>query len=112
MDTFSPLQIFPEKYAQFLEGQEAAKMYLRAADCSPHVSFMEVLFDGEGQMYLNKGWEKFACAHSVKIGSFLHFKYEVDDELTVKVFDGTMCRRYYHTDSDESNEESDVKPCI
>ena len=55
---------------------------------------MEVLFDGKGRMYLDKGWENFAIAHGVDVGCFIHFKYEGDYVLTVKVFDGTTCRKY------------------
>ncbi|KAK1626306.1 hypothetical protein QYE76_000621 [Lolium multiflorum] len=62
------------------------------ADCGPRLWTVEVLFDGQGRMYLDKGWEKFAIAHGVDFGWFVHFKYEGDDVLTVKVFDGTMCR--------------------
>ena len=34
--------------------------------------------------------------------------------LTVKVFDGTMCRRYYYSDDEDTDDEcdDDVKPCI
>jgi hypothetical protein len=35
--------------------------------------------------------------------------------LTVKVFDGTTCRKYYYTDDEDTDDESDdddVKPCI
>ena len=49
-------------------------------------------------MYLDKGWENFAIAHSVDFGCFLHFKYEGDYVLTVKVFDRSMCRRHYQHD--------------
>ncbi|KAK1645946.1 hypothetical protein QYE76_063751 [Lolium multiflorum] len=56
------------------------------------VSTVEVLFDGQGRMYLDKGWEKFAIAHGVDFGCYVHFKYEGDDMLTMKVFNGTMCR--------------------
>jgi hypothetical protein len=89
-------------------------MYLRAADCSPHLWTVEVLFDGQGRMYLDKGWENFAIAHGVDFGYILHFKYEVDDVLTVKVFDVTLCRKYYYTDDEDTDDESDddVKPCI
>ncbi|KAK1680222.1 hypothetical protein QYE76_041070 [Lolium multiflorum] len=83
----------PKKFADYLDGKEPAKVYLRAADCGPRLWTMEVLFDGQGRMYLDKGWEKFAIAHGVDFGWFVHFKYEGDDVLTVKVFDGTMCRR-------------------
>ncbi|KAK1682364.1 hypothetical protein QYE76_043212 [Lolium multiflorum] len=83
----------PKKFADYLDGKEPAKVYLRAADCGPRLWTVEVLFDGQGRMYLDKGWEKFAIAHGVDFGWFVHFKYEGDDVLTVKVFDGTMCRR-------------------
>ncbi|KAK1680201.1 hypothetical protein QYE76_041049 [Lolium multiflorum] len=87
----------PKKFADYLDGKEPAKVYLRAADCGPRLWTVEVLFDGQGRMYLDKGWEKFAIAHGVDFGWFVHFKYEGDDVLTVKVFDGTMCRRYYYS---------------
>jgi hypothetical protein len=75
---------------------------------------VEVLFDGQGRMYLDKCWENFAIVHSVDFGCSLHFKYESDDVLTVKVFDGTICRKYYYTDDEDTNDKSDddVKPCI
>jgi hypothetical protein len=108
------LQALPKKFADYLDGQEPAKVYLRAADCGPRLWTVEVLFDGQGRMYLDKGWEKFAIAHGVDFGWFVHFKYEGDDVLTVKVFDGTMCRRYYYSDDEDTDDESDddVKPCI
>ncbi|KAK1666811.1 hypothetical protein QYE76_054970 [Lolium multiflorum] len=97
----------PKKFADYLDGQEPAKVYLRAADCGPRLWTVEVLFDGQGRMYLDKGWENFAIAHGVDFGCFVHFKYEGDDVLTVKVFDGTMCRKYYYSDDDDTDDESD-----
>jgi hypothetical protein len=75
---------------------------------------VEVLFEGQGRMYLDKGWENFAIAHDVDFGYILHFEYEGDDVLTVKVFDITMYRKYYYTDDEDTDDESDydVKPCI
>ncbi|KAK1607505.1 hypothetical protein QYE76_031178 [Lolium multiflorum] len=100
----SALDLFagtPKKFADYLDGKEPAKVYLRA-DCGPRLWTVEVLFDGQGRMYLDKGWEKFAIAHGVDFGWFVHFKYEGDDVLTVKVFDGTMCRRYYYSDDEDT----------
>ncbi|KAK1626380.1 hypothetical protein QYE76_000695 [Lolium multiflorum] len=104
----------PKIFADYLDGQEPAKVYLRAADCGPRLWTVEVLFDGQGRMYLDKGWEKFAIAHGVDLGGRRHIKNEGDDVLTVKVFDGTMCRRYYYSDDEDNDDESDddVKPCI
>jgi hypothetical protein len=50
----------------------------------------------------------------VDFGCFLHFKYEDDYVLTVKVFDRTTCRKYYYTDDEDTDDESDddVKPCF
>jgi hypothetical protein len=75
---------------------------------------MEVLFDRQGQMYLDKGWENFTIVHGVDFSCFLHFKYEGDDMLTVKVFDRIMCRKYYYADDEDTDDESDddMKPCI
>jgi hypothetical protein len=42
---------------------------------------------GQGRMYLHKGWENFAIVHNVDFGCFIHFKYEGDNVLTVKVFE-------------------------
>ena len=119
--TLSPL-VLPPKFAESLDGQEPAKVYLRAVDCGPRVWPVEVLFDGKGRMYLDKGSENFTIAHSVDVGCFIHFKYVGDDVLTVKVFDGTMCRKYYYTDDENSNDDDedtdddksddDVKPSI
>ena len=117
------LQRLPPKFAESLAGQEPAKVYLRAADCGPRVWTVDVWFDGEGRMYLDKGWEKFAITHSIQYGFFVHFKYEGDYVLTVKVFDGTMCRKYYYTDDENSDDvddedtdddksDDDVKPAI
>jgi hypothetical protein len=65
-------------------------------------------------MYLDKGWENFTIAHGVDFVCFLHFKYEGDYVLTVKVFDETTCKKYYYTDDEDTDDESDddVKPCI
>jgi hypothetical protein len=52
--------------------------------------------------------------HGVDFDCFLHFKYEGDDVLTVKVFNRATCRKYYYTDDEDTDDESDddVKPCI
>ena len=94
-------------------------MYLRAADCGPRFWTVDIWFDGEGRMYLEKGWEIFAKVHGVDLGWMIHFKYEGDDVLTLKMFDRTMTRKYYETDDEESEDEdtdeesdNDVKPSI
>jgi hypothetical protein len=99
---------------RYLDGQEPAKVYLRVAKCGPRFWTVEVLFNRQDRMYLNKGWENFAIAHGVDFDYFLHFKYEGDDVLTVKVFDRTTCRKYYYTNDEDTDDETDddVKSCI
>jgi hypothetical protein len=85
-----------------LDGQEPREVTLREASGGRHLWDVEVLFDGEGRMYLDRGWERFARAHDLGLGNFLVFSYDGDAVLTVKVFDGSMCRRHYHDDDEES----------
>jgi hypothetical protein len=65
-------------------------------ECGWHV---EVLFDGEGHMFLHTGYEKFALAHNLEVACLVNFKWEGYGELRVKVFDDTSCRRHHHRDS-------------
>uniref|UniRef100_A0A8I6Y8W5 TF-B3 domain-containing protein n=1 Tax=Hordeum vulgare subsp. vulgare TaxID=112509 RepID=A0A8I6Y8W5_HORVV len=57
-------------------------------------------------MYLWCGWEHFSRAHDLQLGHLLVFRYDGDVVLTMKVFDGTMCRRHYQHDDDASNGSS------
>ncbi|KAK1652092.1 hypothetical protein QYE76_069897 [Lolium multiflorum] len=92
----------PDKFAKLLDGQEPREVTLREASGGRHLWNVEVLFDGEGRMYLDRGWERFARAHDLGLGNFLVFSYDGDAVLTVKVFDGSMCRRHYHDDDEEN----------
>jgi hypothetical protein len=56
------------------------------------------MFNGQGQMFLCISWERFVCAHNLEVSCLLNFKYKGDNEVRVKVFDGTCCRRHYHDD--------------
>jgi hypothetical protein len=57
-----------DKFTEFLSCQEAAELTLRQASCGFCWWTVEVLFDGEGKMYLHIGWKKFARAHEVEVG--------------------------------------------
>jgi hypothetical protein len=63
------------------------------------------LFDGEGHMFLHTCWEKFARAHNLEVGCLVKFKWEGAGVLRVKVFDDTSCRRHYHYDISEGNDD-------
>jgi hypothetical protein len=55
-------------------------------------------------MYLHTGWEKFVRVHNLQAGCVLTFRYEGDDEMSVKVFDDTSYCRHYHTDDEEDDD--------
>uniref|UniRef100_A0ACD5XI17 Uncharacterized protein n=1 Tax=Avena sativa TaxID=4498 RepID=A0ACD5XI17_AVESA len=98
----------PDKFAEFLDGQEPRAVKLREAGGGQRRLWdVEVVFDGKGQMYLERGWEQFAREHDVHQGHFLLFSYDGEAVLTVKVFDGSMCRRHYryqHEDDEDASE--------
>jgi hypothetical protein len=73
---------------------------LREASGGRRLWDVAVWFDGEGHMYLERGWEQFARDHDLGLGNFLVFSYDGDAVLTVKVFEGRMCRRHYKHDDD------------
>ncbi|KAK1629105.1 hypothetical protein QYE76_003420 [Lolium multiflorum] len=78
---------------------------LREASCGFYRWIVDAIYDARGKMYLNIGWEKFARHHSLEAGFILLFSYFGDRDLSVKVFDETRCRRDYHGDS--TDEEDD-----
>ncbi|KAK1652123.1 hypothetical protein QYE76_069928 [Lolium multiflorum] len=90
----------PDKFASVLDGREPREVKLREAGGGRLLWDVEVVFDGEGHMYLGRGWDQFAREYDVQRGHFLVFSYDGDAVLAVKVFDGTMCRRHYKDDDD------------
>jgi hypothetical protein len=44
-----------------------------------------VLFDGEGKMYLDAGFEKFACPHSLEVGWLQLCGYEDYGDISIGV---------------------------
>jgi hypothetical protein len=46
---------------------------------------VDVLYDGEGKMYLQTGWKKFARNHDVKVDCLFNFFYEHVFEMVVNV---------------------------
>ncbi|KAE8784076.1 B3 domain-containing protein [Hordeum vulgare] len=61
---------------------------------------VEVVFDADGRIYLDRGWKQFVHAYDLGIGYFLVFRYDGNATFAVKVFDTTMCRRRYQDDDD------------
>jgi hypothetical protein len=67
----------------------------------------DVMFDGEGQMFLHNGWRRFARSHAIDVGHFDVFKYDGHRDFSVKVFDEIMCCRHYHSDEDTTGQRQD-----
>ncbi|KAK1621001.1 hypothetical protein QYE76_026518 [Lolium multiflorum] len=92
--------------ADYVAGDNRPRtMHLREAACGYYRWIVDVIYDARGKMYLNIGWEKFARHHSLEAGFILLFSYFGDKDMSVKVFDETRCRRDYHDDS--TDEEDD-----
>ncbi|KAE8804299.1 Heat shock cognate 70 kDa protein 1 [Hordeum vulgare] len=59
---------------------------LAAADgCCGGAFWVEVEVTPRGYVYLNRGWQAFACARGLKGRRYLHFKYDGEATLLVKI---------------------------
>ncbi|XP_048566058.1 B3 domain-containing protein LOC_Os12g40080-like isoform X2 [Triticum urartu] len=96
----------PGKFTKVLAGRERREVKLREDGRQRRLWDVEVVTDADGHMYLGHGWEHFAHAHDMRLGHFLVLSYDGHAVLTVKVFDGSMCRRHYQHDNDASGGSS------
>ena len=73
--------------------------------------FVELVHE-DGHLCLGRGWMTFADQYGVDIGFFLAFEFDGEDELVVKMYDGTQCRRSYRCDGsgDSSGDVSGEQP--
>ncbi|KAE8801741.1 B3 domain-containing protein [Hordeum vulgare] len=72
---------------------------------------VEVAFDTDGSMYLDRGWKQFVRAYDLRHGYFLVFRYDDNATFAVKVFNTTMCRRCYQDDDNASNGSRSSEYC-
>ncbi|XP_040378727.1 B3 domain-containing protein Os03g0212300-like [Oryza brachyantha] len=94
----------PDKFARELAGRELRDAKLRVAGAGRRLWDVEVVADdADGEVYLGRGWQQFACAHDLRGGHFLVFRYDGAAVFTVTVFDGTMCRREYRRQRDDDD---------
>ncbi|KAK1694591.1 hypothetical protein QYE76_011288 [Lolium multiflorum] len=80
----------PHRFASIVDGQDPHHVLLRVSDDATRLWSAEVMFDGEGQLFLHNGWRSFA--RTVEVGHFAVFKYDDHGVFTIKVFDETMTR--------------------
>ena len=96
----------PDRFAQALGGHAPHALMLWEASHPDDDWKVELILDDDGRLCLGRGWMKFVDEYSVEISCFLTFKFDCEDELSVKIFDGTMCRVRFGDDSGGDDEGS------
>ncbi|KAE8783846.1 B3 domain-containing protein [Hordeum vulgare] len=97
-------KVLPDNFVKMLDDHRPQNMKLRQADNGLRKLWdVEVAFDTDGSMYLDRGWKQFVRAYDLRHGYFLVFRYDDNATFVVKVFDTTMCWRRYQDDGDASN---------
>jgi hypothetical protein len=89
----------PQRFASIVEGQEPKHVLLRVSGGTTDLWLAEVMFDGEGKMFLHVGGA-LPARTTLRLGIVV-FKYDGHNNFIFKVFDGTMCHRHYHSDEDD-----------
>ncbi|KAE8777537.1 B3 domain-containing protein [Hordeum vulgare] len=91
--------VLPDNFAKMLDGHRPQNMKMRQAGNGLRKLWdVEVVFDTDGSMYLDRGWKQFVRAYDLRHGYFLVFRYDDNATFAVKVFDTTMCGRRYQDD--------------
>ncbi|KAE8820437.1 B3 domain-containing protein [Hordeum vulgare] len=97
----SSRMVLLHNFVKMLDGHRPQNMKLRqAGNGIRKLWHVEVVFDTDGRMYLDRGWKHFVRAYDLGIGYFIVLRYDGNATFTVKVFDTTMCRRRYQDDDD------------
>ncbi|KAE8790451.1 2-phytyl-1,4-beta-naphthoquinone methyltransferase, chloroplastic [Hordeum vulgare] len=105
LEKSSSRQVLPDNFVKMLDGHRPQNMKLRQAGNGLRKLWdVEVVFDTDGSMYLDRGWKQFVRAYVLRHGYFLVFRYDGNATFVVKVFDMTMCRRRYQDDDDAKME--------
>ncbi|KAE8791269.1 B3 domain-containing protein [Hordeum vulgare] len=105
LEKSSSRQVLPDNFVKLLDGHRPQNMKLRQAGNGLHKLWdVEVVFDTDGSMYLDRGWKQFVRAYDLGHGYFLVFRYDGNATFAMKVFDTTMCRRRYQDDDDAKME--------
>ncbi|KAE8774298.1 B3 domain-containing protein [Hordeum vulgare] len=102
LEKSSSRQVLPDNFVKMLDGHRPQNIEAGRQRASQAVN-VEVAFDTDGSMYLDRGWKQFVCAYDLRHGYFLVFRYDNNATFAVKVYDTTMCRRRYQDDDDVSN---------
>ncbi|KAE8777634.1 B3 domain-containing protein [Hordeum vulgare] len=96
LEKSSSRQVLPDNFVNMLDDHRPQNMKLRQdGNGLRKLRDVEVVFDTDGSMYLDRGWKQFVRVYDLWHGYFLVFRYDGNATFTVKVFDTTMCRRRY-----------------
>jgi hypothetical protein len=91
-----------------IDGREPAVMHLHEASCPVCRWTVDVWFDGQGGVFLSTGWEMFAAAHHVDVGCLVHFVYDGDETMIVRIFDDDCGRVHDHGCDSNGDSDSDA----
>jgi hypothetical protein len=84
----------PRKFGKVVD-VKTNQVVLRVRGGATGLWTVELLFDRTGTPYLASGWRRFCQWHEIVAGHFVVFNYDGEHQITVSVFDQTMCRRHY-----------------
>ncbi|KAE8772003.1 B3 domain-containing protein [Hordeum vulgare] len=114
--------VLPHNFVKMLDDHQPQNMKLRQAGIGLRKLWdVEVVFDADGRMYLDRGWKQFVRAYDLGIGYFLVFRYDGNATFAVKALPGRRrcwsseyCDRCYvygssDTGSKSSSDSSDSK---
>uniref|UniRef100_A0A8I7BFR3 TF-B3 domain-containing protein n=1 Tax=Hordeum vulgare subsp. vulgare TaxID=112509 RepID=A0A8I7BFR3_HORVV len=103
LEKSSNRQLLPDNFVKMLDDHRPQNTKLRQVGNGLHKLWdVEVVFDTDESMYLDRGWKQFVRAYDLRHGYFLVFRYDGNATFAVKVFDTTMCPRRYQDDDDAS----------
>ncbi|KAE8784413.1 putative B3 domain-containing protein [Hordeum vulgare] len=96
--------VLPHNFVKMLDGHRPQNMKLRqAGNGLRKLWVVEVVFDADGRMYLDRGWKQFVRAYDLGIGYFLVFR---SSEYCDR------CYVYGSSDSGDSKSSSDDGPAM
>jgi hypothetical protein len=85
----------PRKFGKVVD-VKTNQVMLRMRGGATGLCTVELLFDRIGTPYLASGWRRFCQRHEIVAGHyFVVFNYDGEHQITVLVFDQTMCHRHY-----------------
>ncbi|KAE8771403.1 Alpha-L-arabinofuranosidase 1 [Hordeum vulgare] len=101
LEKSSSRQVLPDNFVKMVDAHRPQNMKLRQAGNGLRKLWdVELVFDTDRSMYLDRDWKQFVRSYDLRHGYFLVFRYDGNATFGVKVFDMTMCRRRYQDDDD------------